>query len=67
MATLAAAIVAVILVNSLFSFWQERRAYRALEALQRLLPAAVPGCSIAKRGLFLPRVELFRSRVPSRT
>jgi calcium-translocating P-type ATPase len=41
MATLAAAIVAVIMVNGLFSFWQERRASRALEALQRLLPANV--------------------------
>jgi sodium/potassium-transporting ATPase subunit alpha len=41
MATLAAAIVAVILVNGLFSFWQERRASQALEALQRLLPAVV--------------------------
>jgi sodium/potassium-transporting ATPase subunit alpha len=41
MGTLAVAIVAVIVVNGLFSFWQERRAYRALEALQRLLPAAV--------------------------
>jgi calcium-translocating P-type ATPase len=41
MAALAVAIVAVILVNGLFSFWQERRAYQALEALQRLLPVAV--------------------------
>jgi sodium/potassium-transporting ATPase subunit alpha len=41
MAALALAIVAVIVVNGLFSFWQERRAYHALEALQRLLPAAV--------------------------
>ena len=41
MATLAAAVVAVILVNGVFSFWQERRAHRALEALQRLLPASV--------------------------
>jgi sodium/potassium-transporting ATPase subunit alpha len=41
MATLAVAIVAVILVNGLFSFWQERRAHQALEALQRLLPAEV--------------------------
>ncbi len=41
MATLAAAVVAVILINGLFSFWQERRAYHALEALQRLLPSAV--------------------------
>ena len=41
MATLAAAIVAVILVNGFFSFWQERRAYHALEALQQLLPPTV--------------------------
>ena len=41
MAMLAAAVVAVILVNGVFSFWQERRAHRALEALQRLLPASV--------------------------
>jgi sodium/potassium-transporting ATPase subunit alpha len=41
MATLAAAVVAVIVVNGLFSFWQERRASQALEALQRLLPSGV--------------------------
>jgi calcium-translocating P-type ATPase len=41
MAALALAIVAVIVVNGLFSFWQERRAYHALEALQRLLPSVV--------------------------
>jgi P-type E1-E2 ATPase len=41
MATLAAAIVAVILFNGVFSFWQEQRAHQALDALQRLLPAAV--------------------------
>jgi sodium/potassium-transporting ATPase subunit alpha len=41
MATLAEAIVAVILVNGIFSFWQERRAYYALEALQQLLPSTV--------------------------
>ncbi len=35
MGTLAAAVVAVIVVNGVFSFWQERRAHRALEALQR--------------------------------
>ena len=35
------AVVAVILVNGVFSFWQERRAHHALEALQRLLPSAV--------------------------
>jgi calcium-translocating P-type ATPase len=38
MATLGYAIVAVILVNGLFSFWQHYRAERALEALTRLLP-----------------------------
>jgi sodium/potassium-transporting ATPase subunit alpha len=32
---------AVILVNGVFSFWQEPRAHHALEALQRLLPKAV--------------------------
>jgi len=41
MDTLAEAIVAVILVNAVFSFWQERRAHRAIEALQRLLPSVV--------------------------
>ena len=38
MGTLAAAIVAVIVINGLFAFWQEARAERALEALERLLP-----------------------------
>jgi calcium-translocating P-type ATPase len=38
---LAAAIVAVIVVNGVFSFLQEYRAERAVEALQRLLPRAV--------------------------
>lgn len=32
------AIFAVIVVNAVFSFWQEYRAERALEALKRLLP-----------------------------
>jgi sodium/potassium-transporting ATPase subunit alpha len=41
MATLAGAIVAVIVINGLFSFWQEHRAHRALDALQRLLPPTV--------------------------
>ncbi len=36
-ATLGLAIVGVILVNGLFSFWQEYRAERTLAALQRLL------------------------------
>jgi calcium-translocating P-type ATPase len=41
MATLAGAIVGVVLVNGIFSFWQEERAERALAALQRLLPHRV--------------------------
>ena len=38
MGTLAIAIVCVILINGIFSFWQEYRAERTLEALRRLLP-----------------------------
>jgi sodium/potassium-transporting ATPase subunit alpha len=38
MATLAAAIVAVIVINGGFSFWQEYRAEQTMAALQRLLP-----------------------------
>ncbi|HMW15029.1 MAG TPA: cation-transporting P-type ATPase [Pseudomonadales bacterium] len=41
MATLGAAILGVIVINGAFSFWQEYRAERALDALQRLLPHAV--------------------------
>lgn len=41
MATLGVAIVGVILVNGVFSFWQEYRAERELMALQRLLPHRV--------------------------
>jgi calcium-translocating P-type ATPase len=41
MATLAAAIVAVIVVNGVFSFWQEYRAETTMAALQRLLPHQV--------------------------
>ncbi len=41
MQTLALAIVAVIVVNGLFSFWQEYRAEEAFRALQRLLPSEV--------------------------
>ncbi len=38
LANLALAIVAVIVLNGLFGYWQEYRAERAVEALKRLLP-----------------------------
>jgi magnesium-transporting ATPase (P-type) len=41
MPQLAWAIVAVILINGLFSFWQEYQAERAAEALEALLPRQV--------------------------
>ncbi|MBI3607158.1 MAG: cation-transporting P-type ATPase [Nitrospirae bacterium] len=41
MAALGAAVLGVIVVNGVFSFWQEYRAERAISALQRLLPHRV--------------------------
>ena len=41
MATLAVAIIAVIVINGAFSFWQEYRAEETMAALQRLLPHQV--------------------------
>lgn len=41
MDTLGFAIVGVIIVDGLFSFWQEYRAERAIAALQKLLPLKV--------------------------
>jgi calcium-translocating P-type ATPase len=38
MATLGYAILGVIIINGLFSFWQQYRAERAITALQKLLP-----------------------------
>ena len=41
MARLGIAIVGVILINGLFSFWQEYKAEQAVSALRRLLPQTV--------------------------
>lgn len=51
MAMLAAAIVAVIVLNGVFSFWQEYRAERTMAALQRLLPHQV---RVQRDGLVTP-------------
>ena len=40
MATLGWAIIGVILINGIFSFWQAYRAERTVQALQKLLPHA---------------------------
>lgn len=46
MARLGVAIVAVIVINGIFSFWQEYKAERAVAALRQLLPQTVK----ARRG-----------------
>lgn len=48
MATLGWAILGVILINGVFSFWQEYRAERALAALEKLLPHQVKVLRIGK-------------------
>ncbi len=57
MATLGFAILGVILVNGLFSFWQEYRAERAVAALRRLLPQQVVAVR-AGRNIRLPAEQL---------
>ena len=49
MRALAFAIVAVIAVNGVFSFWQEYRAEQALLALEKLLPHQVRPCATGVR------------------
>jgi len=41
MASLGLAIVGVIIINGIFSFWQEYKAERAVAALRQLLPQKV--------------------------
>jgi len=53
MATLGYAILGVILINGLFSFWQQYRAERAISALQKLLPYYVKVLREGKTGLIL--------------
>jgi magnesium-transporting ATPase (P-type) len=73
MGTLAVAIVGVIVVNGVFSFWQQHRAERALEALEGLLPARIltlrggEPVSVAASGLVPGDVVLLEagSRVPA--
>ncbi len=48
MATLGFAIVGVIVINGVFSFWQEYRAEQALAALQSLLPHQVVRCGTGR-------------------
>ena len=48
LATLAAAIVAVVVLNALFAFWQEQQAERAVEALGAYLP---PRATVVRDGV----------------
>jgi len=57
MATLGYAILGVIVINGLFSFWQQYRAERAISALQKLLPYYVKVVRDGKTGL-IPAIDL---------
>ncbi|MDD5240172.1 MAG: cation-transporting P-type ATPase [Sulfuricella sp.] len=57
MATLGWAILGVILINGVFSFWQEYRAEKALAALENLLPHQVKVLRSGKIGE-IPAAEL---------
>jgi calcium-translocating P-type ATPase len=57
MGVLGVAILGVILINGLFSFWQEHRAEQSLAALQRLLPHQVK-VTRENAPLTLPAAEL---------
>ena len=73
MATLGFAIVGVIVINGVFSFWQAYRAGRALAALEKLLPNAtkvvragavrqVPAAQLVPGDLILLEAGDIRSR-----
>ena len=53
MDTLGYAILGVIVINGLFSFWQQFRAERAVAALEKLLPQYVKALRDGKMGLIL--------------
>lgn len=53
MDTLGYAILGVIVINGLFSFWQQFRAERAITALEKLLPQTVKAFREGKIGLVL--------------
>jgi sodium/potassium-transporting ATPase subunit alpha len=57
MAALGWAVLAVIVINGLFSFWQEYRAEKALAALQNLLPRQVKAVRDGK-SIRIPATEL---------
>ncbi|MGR8952604.1 MAG: cation-translocating P-type ATPase, partial [Gammaproteobacteria bacterium] len=53
MDTLGYAILGVILINGLFSFWQQFRAERAVAALEKLLPQSVKALRDGRIGLIM--------------